>query len=386
MTISAFSGPVIAFGQNTIGSNPSQTDYNPDLGPSLFWGGVGRIDLRPNFNYIPGQNFGAFTAGFGTSDTQTISYAPYALGSAAIAAAAAPTANTAMTLVSTNSTSTGVSVGASCINYNTGALVTGLLMVDGFASFTGVIASSVLTVSSLTGTISIGMTLSGTGVATGATIVNQLTGAPGGVGTYTVAGDDTASSTTMTAQATGGFTALAQPFGQSNSVYLWNPQALVARAVSIVPVSGTSTAQVIFTVSGYDIYGVPMSEAITVPTSTTTATTTNGKKAFKYIASVTPNVTNAITYSVGTTDIYGFPLRSDFFSDVAINYNAAAVTASTGYVAAVTTSPATTTTGDVRGTYALQSAADASKRLAIRQFVLPANMASITGLFGVTQA
>jgi len=382
MSITANSGPYIAFGQNTIGTI---TDYNPDLGPSLFWGGVGRIDPRPNFNYIPGQASGAFTAGFGTSDCQTISYAPYALGSAAIAAAAAPTANTAMTLVSTNSTSTGVSVNASCTNYNTGATVTGLLMVDGFASFTGVIASSVLTVSSLTGAISIGMTLSGTGVNTGTTIVNQLTGAPGGVGTYTVQGDDTASSTTMTAQATG-TTALAQPFGAPSTIYLWNPQALVSRAVSIVPVSNTSTAQVIFTVSGYDIYGVPMTEAITVPTSTTTSTTTNGKKAFKYIASVTPNVTNAITYSVGTTDIYGFPLRSDFFSDVSINYNAAAITANTGYVAAVTTSPATSSTGDVRGTYALQSAADASKRLAIRQFILPANMGSFAGLFGVTQA
>ena len=382
MSITANSGPYIAFGQNTIGTI---TDYNPDLGPSLFWGGVGRIDPRPNFNYIPGQNFGAFTAGFATSDCQTISYAPYALNSAAIAAAAAPTANTAMTLVSTNSTSTGVSVNASCTNYNTGATVTGLLMVDGFASFTGVIASSILTVSSLTGTISIGMTLTGTGVNTGTTIVNQLTGAPGGVGTYTVQGDDTASSTTMTAQATG-LTALAQPFGQSNSIYLWNPQALVSRAVSIVPVSNTSTAQVIFTVSGYDIYGVPMTEAITVPTSTTTSTTTNGKKAFKYIASVTPNVTNAITYSVGTTDIYGFPLRSDFFSDVSINYNSAAITSSTGFVAAVTTSPATSSTGDVRGTYALQSAADGSKRLAIRQFILPANMGSFAGLFGVTQA
>jgi len=52
----------------------------------------------------------------------------------------------------------------------------------------------------------------------------------------------------------------------------------------------------------------------------------------------------------------------------------------------VTTSPATTTTGDVRGTYALQSAADASKRLVVRQFVTPANMGSIAGLFGVTQA
>jgi len=380
MSITAFSGPVIAFGQNTIGSNPSITDYNPDLGPSLFWGGVGRIDPRPNFNYIPGQNLGAFTVGFGTSDVQTISYAPYALGNAAIAAAANVTSGTAMTLVSTNSTSTGVSVSNSCTNYNTGATVTGLLMVDGFASFTGVIASSILTVSSLTGTISIGMTLTGTGVNTGTTIVNQLTGTPGGVGTYTVQGDDTASSTTVTAQATG-TSALAQPFGQSTTVYLWNPQALVARAVSVTGSASATGGNI--TINGYDIYGVPMSEVIAAPAS---ATTVNGKKAFKYISSVVPAFTDAHNYSVGTTDIYGFPIRSDFFSDVAINYNAAAITANTGYTAAVTTSPATTTTGDVRGTYALQSAADGSKRLAIRQFILPANMSSFTGLFGVTQA
>ena len=41
MSITAFSGPAIVFGQNTIGSI---TDYNPDLGPSLFWGGV--VELR----------------------------------------------------------------------------------------------------------------------------------------------------------------------------------------------------------------------------------------------------------------------------------------------------------------------------------------------------
>jgi len=383
MAITAFSGPVISYGQNTIGSNPSTTDYNPDLGPSLFWGGVGRIDPRPNFNYIPGQAAGQFTAGFGTSDVQTISYAPYALSTSAIAAAANVVSGTAMTLVSTNSTSTGVSVSNSCTNYNTGATVTGLLMVDGFASFTGVIANSILTVSSLTGTISIGMTISGTGVNTGTTIVNQLTGAPGGVGTYTAQGDDTTSSTTITAQATG-TTALAQPFGllgQPSSVYLWNPQALVARAVSVTGSASATGGNI--TINGYDIYGVPMSEVIAAPAS---ATTVNGKKAFKYISSVVPAFTDAHNYSVGTTDIYGFPLRSDFFSDVAINYNAAAITANTGYVAAVTTSPATTTTGDVRGTYALQSASDASKRLAIRQFILPANMNSTTGLFGVTQA
>ena len=377
MSISANSGPYISFGQNTIGL---VTDYNPDLGPSLFWGGVGRIDPRPNFNYVPGQNFGAFTAGFATSDAMTINYAPYALGNAAIAAAANVVSGTAMTLVSTNSTSTGVSVGASCTNYNTGVAVTGLLMVDGFASFTGVIASSVLTVSSLTGTISIGMTVSGTGVNTGTTIVNQLTGPAGGAGTYTVQGDDTASSTTMTAQATG-TTALAQPFGQSNTISLWNPQAMVSRAVSVTGSASATGGNI--TISGYDIYGVPMSEVIAAPAS---ATTVNGKKAFKYISSVVPAFTDAHNYSIGTTDIYGFPLRSDNFGDVAINYNATGITANTGYTAAVTTSPATTSTGDVRGTYALQSAADASKRLVVRQFITPANIGSIAGLFGVTQA
>lgn len=377
MSITAFSGPVISYGQAPF------ADYNSEIAPSLFWGGVARLDPRSNFIYVPGQTAGAFTAGFGMSDCMTLNYAPYALSTSAIAAAANVTSGTAMTLVSTNSTSTGVSVGNTCTNFNTGAAVTGLLMVDGFASFTGVIANSILTVSALTGALTVGMTISGTGVNTGTTIVNQLTGPAGGAGTYTVQGDDTASSTTITAQATG-TSALAQPFGllgQPSSVYLWNPQALIARAVSVTGSSSSTGGNI--TISGYDIYGVPMSEVIAAPAG---ATTVNGKKAFKYISSVVPAFTDAHNYSVGTTDIYGFPMRSDYFGDVAINYASAAITANTGYVAAVTTSPATTTTGDVRGTYALQTAANASNRLIVRQFVIPANMGSISGLFGVTQA
>ena len=377
MSITAFSGPVISYGQAPF------ADYNSEIAPSLFWGGVARLDPRSNFIYVPGQSAGAFTAGFSTSDCMTLNYAPYALSTSAIAAAANVTSGTAMTLVSTNSTSTGVSVGNTCTNFNTGAAVTGLLMVDGFASFTGVIANNILTVSALTGALTVGMTISGTGVNTGTTIVNQLTGPAGGAGTYTVQGDDTASSTTITAQATG-TSALAQPFGllgQPSSVYLWNPQALIARAVSVTGSSSSTGGNI--TISGYDIYGVPMSEVIAAPAG---ATTVNGKKAFKYISSVVPAFTDAHNYSVGTTDIYGFPMRSDYFGDVAINYASAAITANTGYVAAVTTSPATTTTGDVRGTYALQTAANASNRLIVRQFVIPANMGSISGLFGVTQA
>jgi len=379
MSITAFSGPVIGFGQNPY--NP--IDYNPDLGPSLFYAGAGILDPRAPFTYIPGQAQSALTAGFlGSSDILSLNYAPYTLSTSAIAAAANVTSGTAMTLVSTNSTSTGVAVSQSCTNYNTGTVVTGLLLIDGLASFTGVVAANILTASSVTGTITVGMTLSGTGVTTGTTIVNQLTGPTGGAGTYTVTGAATVASATITGTMTG-TNALLQPYGisgQTTGVSLWNPQCLIGRAVAVTGSASATGGNI--TIAGYDIYGVPMTETIAAPAS---ATTVNGKKAFKYIASVTPAFTDAHNYSVGTTDIYGFPLRSEYFGDTAINYNAAAITANTGYVAAVTTSPATATTGDVRGTYALQSASDGSKRLMVRQIPLVSNIGSIAGMFGVTQ-
>jgi len=224
------------------------------------------------------------------------------------------------------------------------------------------------------------MTLSGTGVATGTTVANQLTGPSGGAGTYTVTGNATVASATITGTMNG-TNALLQPFGSAASINLWNPQCLVARAVSVTGSASATGGNI--TISGYDVYGVPMSEVIAAPAS---ATTVNGKKAFKYISSVVPAFTDAHNYSVGTTDIYGFPIRSEYFGDVVINYNATGITASTGYTAAVTTSPATTSTGDVRGTYALQSAADGTKRLMVRQVPLVSNIGSIAGLFGVTQA
>jgi len=69
----------------------------------------------------------------------------------------------------------------------------------GSASFTGVIATTTLTASAVTGTIATGMTLSGTGVTAGTTITTQLTGTTGGAGTYTVSASQTVASTSMTA-------------------------------------------------------------------------------------------------------------------------------------------------------------------------------------------
>jgi hypothetical protein len=82
----------------------------------------------------------------------------------------------------------------------TGASVTGSIAAAAATSVTGSIAANVLTVTAVgSGTLVVGATLSGTGVTTGTTIVSQLTGTPGGIGTYQVSTQETAASTTITA-------------------------------------------------------------------------------------------------------------------------------------------------------------------------------------------
>ena len=60
--------------------------------------------------------------------------------------------------------------------------------------------NSILTVTSVSsGVLNVGDTLSGTGVTTGTTIISQLTGTTGGIGTYTVSKSQTVSSRAITA-------------------------------------------------------------------------------------------------------------------------------------------------------------------------------------------
>lgn len=66
------------------------------------------------------------------------------------------------------------------------------------ASVTASIASTTMTVSAVgSGTIAVGQTLTGSGVSTATVITGQLTGTPGGVGTYTVYPSQTVASTTV---------------------------------------------------------------------------------------------------------------------------------------------------------------------------------------------
>lgn len=115
------------------------------------------------------------------------------------------------------------------------------------------------------------------------------------------------------------------------------------RVVTVVA-SGAATSLV--TVKGRDYLGQPVTEALTLNGTTPVI----GKKAFKYVDSVTYAVTAATTINVGWGNIFGLPFKANQLVQEALNDQA---TANAGvFTAAVTTDPQTGTTGDPRGTYA----------------------------------
>jgi hypothetical protein len=297
------------------------------------------------------------------------------------------------------------------------------------ATFTGSIATTTLTVTAMLSgdPITVGMWLGGANVGTPCYITAFGTGS-GGTGTYTVSASQTAASATVVGA---GNALLGDPspmdvgVGPLGRVFVWDviPQALSAaniaasqtpaaagsltltagtsvksvinaagstvlqldcpRAVSVTQVTG-GTARA-FTVSGYDVYGQAMSEVITSVANATT----NGKKAFYQISGITVAGATTTAITVGTTDILGCPVRIlDLGYIVHAGYNNT-LADNAGTAVAAITATATTTTGDVRGTFVPASATDGIKRL-VMTIALPAIAvgpnATRTGAFGVTQA
>ena len=395
MAITAFSGPLVSFGQSPI----SGMEYNPDLGPSMFWGGQGILDPRLIYTYLPGEAQASPDFGFfGTSNVCTVNAVPYTKAAGAIVASANPTSGT-LTLVSSNSSTTGVYITPSIARADTGATDTngglGLVALDSYASVTASFSNGVMTIATNNNMpITPGMVVLATtgtvsqGTAAGVVITGQLTGtsgATGVAGTYSTNSNLTATSGTITLAIQNPFQA-AVPFGAPPSVYMWNPNALIGRAVAVTAAAGATYATA--TVSGYDMYGFPMVEAITL----SAGSQVSGKKAFRYIKSVvlsggTADTTHA--YSVDTTDVFGLPLRADSFGEILVNYATSTtavtgITSATGFVAADKT-VATTTTGDVRGTFSAFTSGTGANKLVIRQSPQPYNVGSNVGLFGVTQ-
>lgn len=154
----------------------------------------------------------------------------------------------------------------------------------------------------------------------------------------------------------------------------------VPRNLRITGNTASVTASVV-SVTGKDVYFESMTETITGPTGTAV---TSGVKAFKYLQSIAASGNTVSTISVGTGDVLGFPYRVAALGQCMIWDALNLRTDSTGLTVAVTTSPATSLTGDVRGTYAMQAASNGSRRVTV--WIPNFSPDSVEAIYGVTQA
>jgi len=296
---------------------------------------------------------------------------------------------------------------------------------------TGGVSSSTLNITALNqgAPIVVGMYVDGSSVTDGTYITAFGTGT-GSTGTYTLnQAINIASTTALTLHGNIAFddpSPMDLGVGPLGRIYVWDviPQALVAnniaaaqttsasialtagtsvksvvrndgttvlqldlpRAVSIVSGTGTLTNRNV-TISGYDYYGQAMSEVIA--TGTVQSTTVKGKKAFFQISSATISGALGATIAIGTTDILGLPVRVFNVAYIASVKSNNTLAQDAGTFVAADTATATTTTGDVRGTYVPATASDGIVRT-VMGILLPGIAvgpnATRVGALGVTQA
>ena len=159
----------------------------------------------------------------------------------------------------------------------------------------------------------------------------------------------------------------------------------VARGVNVDSTDAGDTSQTV-TVTGTDYWGQAQTETIALNGTTAVA----GLKAFKTITQVAVSAALAGNLTVGSTDVLGLPYRVTDAGYILRSGWAGALANDAGtFVAADTTSPATATTGDVRGTYVPSSSANGSRRLVLALGLTGLQAgpnATQTGAIGVTPA
>lgn len=322
MTKSAFTGPVIAYGDRNPPGTGGTGTVNADKAPSIFWGGTAFLDPRVGYNVT---RFGCI--GFDSdSDCPVIDQVPSAISATNIAASQAVAGAAAFALVTTSGAGITVLATAAVVWASGNTIPVNALVID---TAPGLVAYGIPQISS-------------------------------------------------------GYTA----------VSIYDPTKAIARNVRVTSGGGGDSGTV--TLVGADLYGYTQTEAITV----VAGSVASGKKAFKFLVSATLSGGGTLSAgsSLGTGDVFGFPLRADSFGYVTVVWIASgggvawgtAQTTPFGTASAFTyadaTTPATTTTGDVRGTIYVgtQQASDGSKRLQV--FITPsvANQGTNAGLFGVT--
>lgn len=162
----------------------------------------------------------------------------------------------------------------------------------------------------------------------------------------------------------------------------------VARNVTAAVGHASAVVAMTVLVTGFDQWGQRMSELLSL-TAGGTSKTAAGKKAFKHILSISitaaTNAESNTGFNLGWGDVLGMPYRIDGASDVLSAFcDGTMELASCTVVAADATDPATTTTGDPRGTIDFSTASNGTRVYAAWVHVADPN--DTDGLRGVAQA
>lgn len=396
MAASLIDGPWITYGPaaqmlaSVFGS--AVGDPDTDAGPNIFYQGSGILDPRYYFQKDKITGFaGSAPAHYASPYLRSVSQIPAALGAANIVPAATPSSGVAMTLAtSTTTTASGAVVSnIPIIPFSQGGInqlsiagtvTTAALALDfGFAFGNVTSGNATITVAnSLDFPIGMPLVIGGVGNSGGTVplLTTVIATSTQTAATQTITVADTPLATNATApigtgnawgpNPTSSQTAFSKPiaalpfFGGGVGLFLDSRQS-IARGVQIVGLSGGTGGN--FTVRGWDVYGAPMSETITLAAG---ANTVYGLKAFKYIASVTPNFTDGShNVTVGTSDVFGMSYRAGLFEDLDISWAGAKFVTSTAALTAPLglNTAATATTADVRGTIQTGSAGGAGANL-----------------------
>lgn len=184
-------------------------------------------------------------------------------------------------------------------------------IVAGTSSFTGVLASGILTTSAVTGPIVPGAIVSGVGVNSGTAIVSQLTGTAGGAGTYQTSATQTLSSVSMTsANANAGVLTVSAVTSGTLAV----GQVVAGGATA----AGTAITALLGGTGGTGSYVVSISQAVSSTSLTSGAATVtyDSIAAAFVITGGTPGATGAIA----------FPTTNTLITDLALTAATGAVT------------------------------------------------------------
>ena len=369
MGSTSFSGPLFSTGSmdylppSVAGTNFPVPDYNPDAGPSVFFQGTAEPDVRFILESAKlNGSTGVQPCFRHMAQVEVVNAVPAAFGTATIAALAHTTSGTAMTLVAANAAGISKNVpfiqwtqssGANAANSSLAGsgVVTVPIMLDfGFAFGTTTASSKTVTVSDST-LFSVGMPLVMAGAATATTCL--LTWVTGITDATHITINDAAGASATPAIGHGNiwpgaplqtprYPTAHLPYIPGGPGLYFNGAEGIARGVSVTTGTGGSGGNI--TISGWDIYGQVMTEVIAA--SATGSTTVYGKKAFKGIKSATPAFTDGTgTYSIGTSDVFGYNRRSTLWELTEGSWAGANFTTNAGWTGWV--APAS---GDVRGT------------------------------------